>query len=74
MVDLNYRIFSIKGFLNSLSNSLSKELGKNQIRSNVISLGKFETDNFMKNYNGKKRVWYQIYHLAILVNQSMFQR
>ena len=62
-----------KGFLNSLSNSLSKEW-KNQIRSNVISLGKFETDNFMKNYNWKKRVWYQIYHLAILISQSMFQR
>ena len=44
-----------KGFLNSLSNSLSKELGKNQIRSNVISLGKFETDNFMKNYNWNKK-------------------
>ena len=30
-----------KGFLNSLSNSLSKELGKYQIRTNVLSLGKF---------------------------------
>ena len=34
-----------KGFINSLSTSLSKELGNLNIRSNTISLGKFETKN-----------------------------
>ena len=44
-----------KGFLNSLSNSLSKELGKYQIRTNVLSLGKFESNQLMKNFNWDKK-------------------
>lgn len=44
-----------KGFLNSLSNSLSKELGEYQIRTNVLSLGKFESNRLMKNFNWDKK-------------------
>ena len=44
-----------KGFLNSLSASLSKELGKDLIRTNVLSLGKFNTKKLSKNFNYDKK-------------------
>ncbi len=40
-----------KGFLNSFSNSLSKEYSSHGIRSNVLSLGKFKTKQLMSNFN-----------------------
>lgn len=43
-----------KGFLNSLSLSLSKELGKYNIKVNTIVLGKFFSKSFKKNFKKNK--------------------
>tara|TARA_B110000967_G_scaffold164391_1_gene171706 strand:+ start:11257 stop:12015 length:759 start_codon:yes stop_codon:yes gene_type:complete len=41
---------SSKGFINSLNNSLSKELGKYNIRVNAVSPGKIITSSMKKNF------------------------